>query len=61
VRDYVSAAALERLLTPIATGNATRHARQLWQVGIADTWLRSAENANYPRELGEELANRQER
>lgn len=59
VRDYVSAAALERLLAPAATGNATRHARQLWQVGIADTWLRSAENANYPRELGEELADRQ--
>jgi asparagine synthase (glutamine-hydrolysing) len=58
VRDYVSAAALDRLLAPVATGGATRHARQLWQVGIADTWLRSAEHPDYPGELGEELADR---
>jgi asparagine synthase (glutamine-hydrolysing) len=61
VRDYVSAAALDRLLAPVATGSATQHARQLWQVAIADTWLRGAEHPDYPRELGAELASQEGR
>ena len=56
VRAYVSEAALDRLLAPAAGGGEARRARRLWQLGMADTWLRAAERAEYPSELGDELA-----
>ena len=51
VRAYVSEPALDRLLAPAAAGGEARRARRLWQLGMADTWLRSLERAEYPREL----------
>jgi asparagine synthase (glutamine-hydrolysing) len=51
VRAFVRAEPLDRLLRPDADLRPIRAARRLWQVGLADVWLRTLERPEYPREL----------
>lgn len=51
VRAFVRSRPLEELLGDDAGLRRGRAARRLWQVGLADVWLRSLEQPGYPREL----------
>jgi asparagine synthetase B (glutamine-hydrolysing) len=56
VRAFVRGQPLEELLRGDAGLHRGRAARRLWQVGLADIWLRSLEQPEYPRELLERTA-----
>ena len=51
VRAFVRSEPLEELLRGEADLRRGRAARQLWQVGLADVWLRTLERPEYPLEL----------
>jgi asparagine synthase (glutamine-hydrolysing) len=51
VRAFVRAEPLEQLLREGPDPHGIRAARRLWQVGLADVWLRALERPEYPREL----------
>ncbi len=51
VRAFVRGEPLEALLRGAADPRGVRAARRLWQVGLADVWLRALERPEYPREL----------
>jgi asparagine synthetase B (glutamine-hydrolysing) len=51
VRAFVRGEPLEALLREAADPRGIRVARRLWQVGLADVWLRALERPQYPREL----------
>jgi asparagine synthase (glutamine-hydrolysing) len=51
VREFVSAEALASLLHRAGSQLDIRAARRLWQVGLADAWLRAFERREYPLEL----------
>jgi asparagine synthase (glutamine-hydrolysing) len=51
VRTFVRAEPLEQLLREGPDPHGIRAARRLWQVGLADVWLRALERPEYPREL----------
>ncbi len=51
VRAFVGTEPLEQLLRGGPVPREGRAARRLWQVGLADVWLRALERPEYPREL----------
>jgi asparagine synthase (glutamine-hydrolysing) len=51
VRGFVRSEPLEALLTEETDPHGSRAARRLWQVGLADVWLRALEDPEYPQEL----------
>ena len=51
VRAVVRTESLERLLREASDPRDSRAARRLWNVGLADVWLRALERPEYPREL----------
>ncbi len=51
VRAFVRTEPLERLLREASDPRDSRAARRLWNVGLADVWLRALERPEYPREL----------
>jgi asparagine synthase (glutamine-hydrolysing) len=51
VRAFVRAEPLELLLRERSSPTSSRAARRLWQVGLADVWLRALEHPGYLREL----------
>jgi asparagine synthase (glutamine-hydrolysing) len=58
IRQYVRVDALEAVLAQRAGGGSVRSARQLWQAGLADAWLRAAERPGYLLELEHALRER---
>jgi asparagine synthase (glutamine-hydrolysing) len=53
VRAFVREQRLQELLEQASRPSDSAAARRLWQVGLADVWLRSLEDAQYPRRLRE--------
>jgi asparagine synthetase B (glutamine-hydrolysing) len=51
VRAFVRSQPLDELLRTEADLRRGRAARRLWQVGLADIWLRALERPEYPRKL----------
>jgi asparagine synthase (glutamine-hydrolysing) len=51
VRAFVPTEPFERLLREASDPRDSRAARRLWNVGLADVWLRALERPEYPREL----------
>jgi asparagine synthase (glutamine-hydrolysing) len=51
VRAFVRSETLEELLRQRAAPDDVRAARRLWNVALADMWLRTLERPEYPREL----------
>jgi DNA helicase HerA-like ATPase len=58
VRAFVRSEPLEQLLRAEPDPGDIRAARRLWQVGLADVWLRALERPEYPRELLERAGSR---
>ena len=58
IRAYLRGDGLDRLVEPRARGISTQQARRLWQVGIANAWLRAAERPEYLQELQVRTAKR---
>ncbi len=58
VRAFVRSEPLEALLRGVTDPRGIRAARRLWQVGLADVWLRALERPEYPRELLDGTARR---
>jgi asparagine synthase (glutamine-hydrolysing) len=58
VRAFVRTEPLELLLRERSSPGSSRAARRLWQVGLADAWLRALEHPEYPRELLEQTIRR---
>jgi asparagine synthetase B (glutamine-hydrolysing) len=58
VRAFVSSEPLEALLRGAVDPRGIRAARRLWQIGLADAWLRALERPEYPRELLDGAASR---
>jgi asparagine synthase (glutamine-hydrolysing) len=58
IREYVRGDALDRILAQRAGGGSVRTARQLWQAGLADAWLRASERPVYLVELDHALQHR---
>ena len=59
VRAFVRAEPLELLLRESSSPRNIRAARRLWQVGLADVWLRGLERPEYPRELLQQAERRE--
>jgi asparagine synthase (glutamine-hydrolysing) len=51
IRAYVRRERLEQLLDGSADPDATRRAQRLWSLGLANSWLRAAEQPSYLDEL----------
>ncbi len=51
VREFLRDGALDRLLRGEAGARPKRDTFQLWQVGMADAWLRGIERPQYPTEV----------
>jgi asparagine synthase (glutamine-hydrolysing) len=51
VREFVRREPLDELLQEDIDPRGSRAARRLWQIGLADVWLRALEEPEYPREL----------
>lgn len=58
VRAFVRTESLELLLSERSSPSNSRAARRLWQVGLADVWLRALEDPAYLRELLEQTNRR---
>jgi asparagine synthetase B (glutamine-hydrolysing) len=61
IRAYVRRGRLEQLLEGRAGANPTVRVRRLWQLGLANTWLRAREQPGYLQELHERTTERPDR